>query len=377
MSIGQCLRTGAFAVSLLMCSAEVALASPWAEVGDNQLRADITLLAASGVIDDITGQWPVPWSQILPVLRDNALEGQPADVREAAARLLKRAAADQKAGFSSALTVDAATTPSVVYDFDGMGRGVAQSQLSLSYNGDGTTGRLSLGAFSTDGTGRSFKFMPDGTFLAQQIGDEATVYAGWLTHWWGPGWISALALSNNARPMPQIGIQRLSSTASSWPVLDWLGPWQAEFFIGVLDGPRIDPNTGYDAIHFTFNPLPGLEIGLARTEEICGEHHPCVPLRETFDLQNDPTHTNHTNDEGEMDFRYSHNLFGVPSQVYMSLMNEDSSPFTHSGTTHLFGTTFFLPMQVGSSLRLTAEYTDSVPTVDIFGFWGRLTRIRL
>ena len=32
-------------------------ASPWAEVGDNQLRADIELLQSAGVIQDITTQW--------------------------------------------------------------------------------------------------------------------------------------------------------------------------------------------------------------------------------------------------------------------------------------------------------------------------------
>ncbi len=55
--------------------------------------------------------------------------------------------------------------------------------------------------------------MPDDTYIAQQIGGVA-VYAGYLTHWWGPGWISALSLSNNASPIPQIGISRLGTTPS-------------------------------------------------------------------------------------------------------------------------------------------------------------------
>ncbi len=50
-----------------------------------------------------------------------------------------------------------------------------------------------------------------------------------MTHWWGPGWISALALSNNARPIPQIGISRIDTSPFKTKWLSWMGPWQAEF----------------------------------------------------------------------------------------------------------------------------------------------------
>jgi hypothetical protein len=158
---------------------------------------------------------------------------------------------------------------------------------------------------------------------ATKLGDEALLYAGWIDHWWGPGWVSALSLSNNARPMPQIGIERLETTASSWPVLNLLGPWQAEFFVGLLDGPRLQKNTLYNALRVTFNPAPGLEIGLARTEELCGQDHPCDPLREYFD---------------------------------------------HSGTSHLFGATIFPDIGHENPLRLTLEYASSISTTDIFSF---------
>ena len=343
----------------------VAVASPWVKPDDNQIRADIALLAASGTIDDVTGQWPLSWSALVPSLRDRR-GALGADLQPAVQRLLDQAHDDTADGFSGSATLDLASTPSLVYGFDGMGRGDGQAQLSLAYNGGGTSARLSLGTFTANFTGRSFKLMPDGSYIAQKLDDDVTVYGGWLSHWWGPGWISALAVSNNARPMPQIGIQR-AGEASSWPVLNLLGPWQAEFFVGLLDDPRFDRNTGYDAVHVSFNPLPGLEIGLARTEEICGQHHPCVPLRDTIDLNNDPAHVNKTNDEGEIDVKWSHAVYTVPMEFYLSLMNEDSSPVSHSDTSHLFGVAAFVP--VGDApLRLTAEYTDSVPTTNIFSF---------
>jgi hypothetical protein len=339
-------------------------------VGDNQLRGDIEILAAAGVIDDVTTHWPLPWQSIVKDLRDNSLNGQPASVRAAAARVLARAHAENRPGFSASLDLDAASKPSVVYGFDGMGRGDGQAQFILDYNSQSTAARLALGAFTQNFRGNSTKLMPDQSYLAEKFG-PVLVYGGYLSHWWGPGWISALSLSNNARPMPEIGIERLDTSASTWPVLRWLGPWQMEFFVGLLDGPRIQENTFYNALRFTFNPAPGLEIGLARTEEFCGQGHSCVPLRDYFNLTNDPAHVDNTNDQGLVDVKYSHSLGGVPAQIYMQLMNEDSSPFTHSGTSHLFGASVFVPTNA-NPVRLTAEYSDSVSTLNIFSFGNDL-----
>ena len=340
-------------------------ASPWAEVGDDQLRADIETVAAAGLIDGITSQWPLPWNSLYGRLRDADLSEAPAAARAAAARLLSQAMSSTRSGWSGAAALDLTNQPALVRDFGAMGIGQAQSQVSLSYSSADIAGRIALGAFSQK-AGQGAKVMPDQSFVAAKLGGEALVYAGWLTHWWGPGWISALSLSDNARPMPQVGIQRLETSASSWPVLDWLGPWQAEFFLGLLDGPRLQKNTIYDALRVTFNPAPGLEIGLARTDESCGQNHPCNPLN-YFSLQNSPTHPDPFNGEGLIDVKYGHDIFGVPVQAYLQVMNEDTSPFTHSGTSHLFGATAFVPTG-GNPLRLTAEFGDSIATADIFSF---------
>ena len=52
------IRRAAFALlSLVMISP--AGASPWAEVGDNQLRSDIDLLQAAGAVEVVTISWPL------------------------------------------------------------------------------------------------------------------------------------------------------------------------------------------------------------------------------------------------------------------------------------------------------------------------------
>ncbi|MES2256287.1 MAG: capsule assembly Wzi family protein [Pseudomonadota bacterium] len=366
MKCGHSARRIGLALAIVAYSIVPSLASPWAEVGDNQLRGDIELLAAAGVIDGITTHWPLPWQSIIKDLRDKSLPGQPASVRAAAARVLARARAENTSGLSASLAIDATNRPGLVYGFDGMGRGEGQAQFVLDYNSQSTAARLAIGGFTQNFRGNRTKLMPDESYLAQKVG-PVLLYGGYMSQWWGPGWVSALSLSNNARPMPKIGLERLDTSASTWPVLRWLGPWQAEFFVGLLDGPRQQRDTFYNGLRFTFNPAPGLEIGLARTEQFCGQGHSCAPLRDYFDFNNDPSHINKTNDEGLIDVKYSHVLGRVPAQIYMQLMNEDSSPFTNSGTSYLLGASLFIPVS-DRPVRFTVEYGDSVATVNLFSF---------
>ncbi len=343
-----------------------ASASPWAEVGDNQLRSDIELLQSAGVIHDITIQWPLPWRSILRDLSRTNLAGQPWSVRVAAQRVLARAHAGTAKGISSSLYLDVTNRTDVIYGFDGMGRGDAQTQISLSQNGDIFSGRISLGAITNDFGAKPNKLMLDGTYFSLRLGG-LRAYAGYLDHWWGPGEISTLQLSNNARPLPQVGFERSSTAASSWPVLRWLGPWQLEFFVGKFDGPQIQSNVYYDAAHLTLSPLPGLEIGLAKTEQFCGQGHPCAPLRDYFTNFDFSTHPDNVNGEGSLEFKYGHTIGGVPIQIYAQMMNEDYSFFTSSGSSHLIGASTFVPTG-GSPVKLTAEFTDTIATKTPFSF---------
>ena len=48
-------------------------------------------------------------------------------------------------------------------------------------------------------------------------------------------------------------------------------------------------------------------------------------------------------------------------------MNEDSSPVTHSLSSYLAGASVFVP--VGrNTMRVTAEYTSSISTLNLFSF---------
>jgi hypothetical protein len=69
--------------ALLLLAAAPTAASPWAEVGDNQLRSDIELLEAAGVVSTVTIQWPLPWQSLMNELSRAPLAGQSAGVQAA------------------------------------------------------------------------------------------------------------------------------------------------------------------------------------------------------------------------------------------------------------------------------------------------------
>jgi hypothetical protein len=353
-------------VATLLLLAKGAMAGPWAQAGDATLRSDVEILAAAGAIDDVTMSWPLPWGGVLSRLDDaGALEGMPEYIRDAATRVRGRALVETRRDtFRATMMFDAASTPNVVRGFDAMGREAVQGQVSAEYMWDTTTVHLAVGAQTVNKKDHQV-FMPDGSYLAQEIGNAA-IYAGYVTHWWGPGWISALSLSNNARPVPQIGISRLSTAPFESPWLSWIGPWQLEFFAGVLDGPRLARNTIYSGVRFGFSPLPHLELGISRTDMMCGTGHPCSPIADYFNLQNDPAKANKVNDEATIDVRYSNTFEGIAYQLYAQAMNEDTNPIVHSGTSHLFGGSVWTPL-FGGVGRLTLEYADSLATRDIWG----------
>lgn len=343
-----------------------ACAGPWAEVGDSTLRSDVELLASAGAVDNITTQWPLPWAGLMDRLNTpGSLVEQPDYIRDAAARVRALGETETKNGaVHASVLVDLASTPAFVRGYDALGRQTAQTTASLEYVWSTTVIHLSLGAQTIDRHDHQV-FVADGSYIAQRLGDTV-VYAGYMPHWWGPGWISALSQSTNARPVPQVGISRVSTMPFESPWLSWIGPWQLEFFVGVLDGPRIQRHTIYDGLRFTFSPLPHFEVGITRTDEMCGQGHTCKPLVNWFNPNNDPKHVNDINDELDFDFRYTGAMNGWNYAVYTQVMNEDNNPIIHSGTSHLFGATVWAPIEDGIG-RFTMEYTDSVATRDIWG----------
>ena len=354
---------GLFVGLLVFCDA--ASAGIWPEMGDAQTRSDMEMAIAAGLLDNIATQGPQPWTGMLGKLQDQSDVASQSDiVRGAKARLLATGTADLDLHRPHLATrIDVASDTAVVRGYDGLGRSQAEAQVTYEYLATDTALHLSVGARKSSASDRQ-TLMLDGSYIAGRFGG-IVVYTGFVPHWWGPGWISGMNLSTNARPMPQIGVTRVHSTPSDWLLFSWLGPWQFDGFVGLLDGPRLARNTAYIAMHFAFSPLPGFEVGLARTTEMCGSGHPCQPLTEYFTFSNDNQHINQVNEEASIELRYTNVLFAHPFALYAQFMNEDSNPIIHSGTSRLYGGTVWFPVDRFTG-RLTLEYANSIPTTDIF-----------
>ncbi len=203
------------------------------------------------MIDSITQAYPLAWGSIRKDLQNSG--SQPAYISGAARRTLKQAAADTAdTGLRASFDADVTSAPALIRGFDALGRQAVQGQAILHYSQDGITLHLAAGARTTNRGDRQV-LMLNGSYAAAQLGG-AVVYAGYVPRWWGPGWRTALSLSTNARPSPTIGITRASTTPFRTPLLSWMGPWQAEFFIGVLDGPRLTTNTLFNGLRVSITP---------------------------------------------------------------------------------------------------------------------------
>jgi len=344
-----------------------ARATPWAEVGDIQLRSDIQVLAAYGLVDNVTMQWPMPWGGIIASLdKIDSLDGLPEYVREAAERVEDKARREvQTDRMHYDLSADFTNLPNTVRGFDGLGREDVQGSIAAEWMGNTTALRIQVGAQTTNYRDHQ-TLMLDGSYLAQRVGNIA-LYVGYQTHWWGPGWDTALSLSNNARPFPQIGYRRLSTKAFTWPILRWLGPWNHEMFFGIFDDPRVNRNTLFHGTRFEFNPFKGFEFAIAKLTEFCGTGRDCQPIAQLFNVQNGNAYVNKAKDEVDFDFRYTNTFEGLTYEIYNQEMNRDTGPFVHSDTSHLFGASVWVPIR-NTAVRFTAEYADTISTDNFFSF---------
>lgn len=354
----------------LAATALPATAAPWIEVGDRSLRNDVELLAARGLIRGPVTSWPIP-AGVFASLRDEAaLAGQPEHLRAAARRVLARLGGPN--GLRPAGEVRLASAPNLIRDFGDAARDEVDVRVGLDHDSERFAASLRVGALSAV-DGENWQPTLDGSWATLLVGGWQ-VYGGLVDKWYGPGQVSSLVQSNNARPYPRLGVTRNATEAFETKWLSWLGPWQIDFSLGLLEeNSRQVRDTWLGTLRFEFMPVQGFTVGLTRSAQFCGEALGCHPLRAAFDLDNTDQNRNNTNEQATIELKYVHDFRVVTVSPYVQFLNDDTGPFFNAYTSYLGGVHWTGPWgSDGSSWSVTAEYSDTRATDDWFEFDDRL-----
>ncbi len=359
----------ALAVAGVLAAAP-ALAGPFAEVGDRQLRQDVELLKAAGLIRGPIDSWPLPWAQIDGGL-DVAHDGRQLDpYLQAAVNRLDRLSDLAAHKIVIDARVDATNNVSLARDFGSLARAKFDSAASVEFNGDTVSLDLGVGVRSGQG-GHAYNFEP--SQVAVRLGNWA-LYAGWTEEWFGPGQDGALLYSNSTRPFPKIGLKRLMPDPINLPVLRWLGPIRLDFFVGVLDEKRADYNNIITVgTRLSFAPSQGWEIGFNRTQMLCGDGHACglhqivtsfIGIGNSDNPQigsNEAFFNQAGNQIAGFDVSYQRRFGKVAAKLYFEGEAEDFDNIILEQFSRLIGTKFWGPWgNRGAVWTANVEYTDTL-----------------
>ncbi len=356
-------RIGAWSVCLALASASVP-AEPWLAPGDESLRHDVQLLADAGVLKGPVTAWPLSWPEImrdLDALPAAAADGPLADIIY---RVQSRARIAARSGLGAPdAHLSLAEKPDALRGFQDDPRGKAEAGAGIGWLGEHLALQVNVAAVSDDRDDQRVR--ADGTYFAANAGN-VVLTAGWVDRWWGPGWDGSLILSNNARPVPSIALDRKTADPFESRLLSWIGPWRATLFMGELEGDSSGvSHTRLVGARVTARPRPWLEIALTRTAQWCGAGRPCGwrTLRDLA-LGRDnrsaalPEEREPGNQLAGYEVRARSPWPRIPLALYGQYIGEDEAGGLPSKFLGLFGAEGWTAGAWGS-LRLRVEYADT------------------
>ncbi len=341
-----------------------ALASPWANPGDSSLRSDVEILSHFGLISGPVNNWPMSWKQITRDFYKADSMTLPIYVSRALDRVQDKIPAEIN------VKAKAYYTNKVAYfrGFEEEARAKGEIEGSVEANLENTSVHI-------EGRYNNYEdFNLDGSYLSHEIGNWSA-YVGSVERWWGPGQETTTLLSTNARPMPSIGIRRVTSKPFKTKWLSWLGAWDAELFVSKMDKNRHIPEPVFVGMKFSFEPIKNFEVGLARTLMLCGEGRVCNfnswtnGLIAFGDLDNIGTKVQQPGNQLAMlDLSYSFSLKeNINVKLYAEGTTEDMVavvPYTYS---RLIGASFYGALGYnGNQYRITTEYSDTTGSLAWF-----------
>ncbi|NVJ60858.1 MAG: capsule assembly Wzi family protein [Gammaproteobacteria bacterium] len=341
-------------------------AEPFIKTDDLWLRADIESLANIGVIKTPINTYPLMWGPVLKDLTSVKMSDIPEAYQSTYMRLLRKGRKEtgNDANYSE-IRVHASQENELFRYFGDK----ARNKRELATRTTGMTNsfawnlEVTLAPDSIDGDDKRF----DGSYLAAIAGNWM-FSVGQIEKWWGPGMQHSIILSNNAKPVPAISIQRNYSEPFETPLLSWMGPWTFNAFAGLLDDERTINNAKLLGMSYSFAPIDGLEIGLRRTAQWGGDGRP-----ENFDSfldmltgldncdEGDLSCTGERNEPGNqlagIDVSYRVN-WSIPTSFYFQTIGEDEAGYAPSKKAWMYGANFQLSLD-DNPLFINLEYIDT------------------
>lgn len=346
----------------------VLMAGPFAPPGDLGLRHDVQQLADAGVLDLPVSTWPLAWGDLAAAVDEvRSEESLGPSVLASLARLRERVAEETQSGeLVGELVANGDTMPARVRRFADTPRAKGELGAALSWTGMRFAMRLEGRVVAEPEDGKRAR--ADGSFVGVVLGNWS-LSLGQQAHWWGPGYDGSLILSNNARPVPGVMLKRIRSLRFSSKWLSWTGPWTASFFAGQLESQRAVPDANLLGARVAFRPARGLEIGLSRTAQWCGEGRPCG-LRSFWDMLTGNDNSGADDDlerEQEpgnqlagVDLRYAGSLADRPVAIYGQFIGEDEAGGLPSRFLGQLGVETWGELgRDGAGYRLSLEYADT------------------
>jgi hypothetical protein len=191
--------------------------------------------------------------------------------------------------------------------------------------------------------------------------------ANTLDRWWGPAHESSLILSNNARPMPTVTLERAEARSFETPLLRWLGPWRFNFAISQMESDRADIDSPlFMAWRVAVMPFKKIELGFSRTAQFCGEQLECDwstfgnMLAGNDNVGIDATPENEPgNQMACFDIRWNSPIGNWPYAVYSQMIGEDESSYVPAKYLAQYGAEVWKPLPDGALLQGFAEYSST------------------
>jgi len=254
---------------MLLASGAGAASVPWTPSLAG--RHAIEVLVDDGGLPLTVTQWPLPRDAV-----QRALDSLPADLPPelGAARAVVQAELRAQQSARVGLTVRQRQDALSGFGDDatpGSSLQLRSGELDGPHLAMQVGGRLD--AQDDAGGSRATPRLDDSAMAIDALGVQAQVWAH--RAWWGPGWQSALPLSNNAPALDGIGLQRAAVMPSESPWLHWLGPWNAEIFLARTEGDGVETGSRalLSGVRLSARPLPLVEVGLTRMLQFGGQGH--------------------------------------------------------------------------------------------------------